>query len=93
MDNMIDEKQLSKLRYFLECYFNVSYDYSELDSIINECREFENEEYIRELKEEIRLILRENDIELIRNFIKKYGMRTMTDDRIIWFINEIMNKI
>jgi len=93
MNNMIDEKQLSKLRYFLECYFNISCDYSELDSIINECRESENEEYIRELKEEVRLILLANDMEFIVNFIKKYGMRTMTDDKSRWLINQIMDKI
>ncbi len=93
MNNMIDEKQLSKLRYFLECYFNVSCDYSELDSIINECRESENEEYIRELKEEIRLILLANDMGFVRIFIKKYGMRTMTDDKSRWLINQIIDKI
>lgn len=34
MSKMIEEEQLGKLKYFFECYFNVSADYSELDTLI-----------------------------------------------------------
>lgn len=44
---MIDEKQWSTLRYFLECYFNVNADYSELDTLIKEYKEIENDEYVK----------------------------------------------
>ena len=91
---MIHEKQLSKLRYFLECYFNVSADYSELDTLIKEYKDIENDEYIKDLKEEISIVLSVDNIEFIRGFIKKYGMRNMkNDDKIIWFLNHIRNNI
>ncbi|MDC2864641.1 hypothetical protein [Bacillus sp. BP-3] len=91
---MIHEKQLSKLRYFLECYFNVSADYSELDTLIKEYKDIENAEYIKDLKEEISIVLSVDNIEFIRGFIKKYGMRNMkSDDKIIWFLNHIKNNI
>lgn len=50
MSKMIEEEQLSKLKYFFECYFNVSADYSELDTLIKEYKEVENEGYIEDLK-------------------------------------------
>lgn len=91
---MIDEKQLSKLRYFLECYFHVSADYSELDTLIKEYKEIEDDEYIKDLKEEISTVLLVDNIEFIRDFIKKYGMRNMkNDDKVIWFLNHIKNNI
>lgn len=91
---MIDEKQLNKLRYFLECYFNVSADYSELDSLIKEYKKIENREYIEDLKEEIKLALLPNNIEFLRGFIKKYGMRNIkNDDKIIWLLNNIRDNI
>lgn len=90
---MIKENDLDKFRYFLECYFNVSCDYSELDSIIKEYKEFENKEYILKLKQEVKLILSNKDLEFAQNFIKKYGMRTMTSEKIVWFMNEIINKV
>ncbi|MDS0527710.1 hypothetical protein NNC19_18635 [Clostridium sp. SHJSY1] len=91
---MIDEKQLNKFRYFLECYLNVSADYSELDTLIKEYKEIENEEYIKELKEEIKLLLSVNNIEFVRCFIRKYGMRNIkNDDKIIWILSYIRDNL
>ncbi|HDR4570982.1 contact-dependent growth inhibition system immunity protein [Bacillus cytotoxicus] len=91
---MINEEQLSNLRYFLECYFNVSADYSELDALIKEYKEIESDEYIKNLKEEINLVLSADNIEFIRSFIKKYGMRnTKSADKFIWFLSHIRNHV
>lgn len=91
---MIEESRLNKLKYFFECYLNVSADYSDLDALVKEFREIENEEYIKELKEEIELLLPINDIEFIRNFIRKYGMRDIeNDNKIKWILNYIRENI
>lgn len=91
---IIDEKQLNKLRYFLEGYLNVSADYSELDTLIKEYKEIENKEYIKDLKEEINLVLSANNIEFVRDFIRKYGMRNIKkDDKIIWLLNHIKDNV
>ncbi|PJI10021.1 hypothetical protein CUB90_20050 [Clostridium sp. CT7] len=91
---MIDEKQLCTLKYFFECYFNVSTNYSELDKLIKEYKKIESEKYVKDLKEEIRLVLSINNIEFIRDFIKKYGMRNIKDDsKIKLILNRIMNNI
>lgn len=93
MSKMIEEEQLSKLKYFFECYFNVSADYSELDTLIKEYKEVENEGYIEDLKNEINLILSINNLEFIRNFIRKYGMRNIKDDKILWLLNHIKSDL
>ncbi|URZ05800.1 contact-dependent growth inhibition system immunity protein [Clostridium felsineum] len=93
MKEIINENQLINLRYFFECYFNVSANYSELDMIVTEYKENESKEYIEGLKSEIELILKINDIELMNNFIKKYAMRNMKYNKIIELLHHIKNNI
>lgn len=92
MDKMIKAKDLSKLIYFFECYFNISADYLELDELIDEYKQTESREFVDDLKGEITLLLSINDIKYIRDFIKKYGMRNIQDDKkIISILNHIKN--
>lgn len=86
---MDDNLKLDTLRYFLECYFNVSADYAELEELIAEFKIIEKDALTKQLIAEVSII-QQNKVYL-RGFIKKYGMRNMNNQRLEWFISSLIN--
>lgn len=87
------ELNLGSFKYFLECYFNVSANYDELKKNVRDFKDNENIESYRKLKEELKYILELGDWGAIQEFIKKYGMRRMNEDKIKWLIKTILNTL
>lgn len=82
----MNEMDFPKMKYFLECYFNPSAEYSQLESLVREFKLSETAENWTAFKNEIIVITQKNDFESIRNYVRKHGMRTMDDARIQWFL-------
>jgi len=91
----INDVRLNKFKYFLECYFNPSADYSELDSLIEDFSKSEIEDTIVGFQEELKYIksLEEQEYFEIKEFIRKYGMRNMPIEKVKWFIEYLNDKI
>jgi len=90
---MLNEKEYPKLKYFLECYFNVSADYIDLESLVDEYKAIESKAYIEEFKIEIKKLKKFSGMQEIRFFIKKHGMRSMADEKLKLFIDYLDKNI
>ncbi|MGF7048370.1 hypothetical protein J2T13_002878 [Paenibacillus sp. DS2015] len=90
---MNDELNLETFEYFLECYFNVSANYDELDKITSDFNSFENLKYRQKLKVELELILQLKNLDNVQEFVKKYGMRKMNEEKLKWLIQCILDNL
>jgi len=88
-----DELSNETFKYFLECYFNVSANYDELDKLINDFNSSENLKYRQKLKSELEQILHLDDWDLVQRFVKKYGMRKMNEEKLKWLIQRIIDNL
>ena len=84
-----DELKLETFKYFLECYFNASVNYDELTDQIKHFNSFENTKYHQKLRDELNLIEQLNNWEHVQEFVKRYGMRKMNEERLKWLIHSI----
>lgn len=89
----LDESSLENFKYFLECYFNQSFDYSELKKLVNEFKNSEPNMYVKQLKKELQLISDSNDWNFIEEFVKKYGMRELDKGKLKSMIKTMNNII
>ena len=90
---MNEELNLNTFKYFLECYFNVSADYDELEKIINDFNSFENIKYRKKLLAELEQILQQEDWDIVQGFVKKHGMRKMNEEKLKWLIKVILDNL
>lgn len=90
---MKEELNFETLKYFLECYFNVSANDDELDKTLNDFNLYENAKYRKKLKEELKLILQLENWGIVQEVIKKYGMRKMNEEKVKWFIHYVYENL
>ena len=90
---MNGESRTETFKYFLECYFNVSANYDELDKLINDFNSSENLIYRQNLKSELEQILNLGDWDQVQKFVKKYGMRKINEEKLKWMIQRILDKL
>lgn len=79
-------------KYFLECYFNPSANYDELDKLIVDFNSFENVGYRKKLHSEL-LVLQLEEFSIMQEFVRKYGMRKMDDEKLKWLIQRMLDKL
>lgn len=84
---------MQMFKYFLECYFNVSEDYKDLDKIIQDFIFSEKKCYQDDLSKELSNVLLEKKYNESQQYIKKYGMRTMSIEKTEVFIRYLCNKL
>lgn len=90
---MNKELNFETFKYFLECYFNVSANYDELNKIINDFNSFENTKCRNKLRAELKLILQLEDWDFVQGFVKKYGMRKMNEEKLKWLIQSVLDNL
>ncbi len=67
------------LKYFIECYFNWSMDYVDLNQLAAECLKIENEKHILPFKKEIeKLQTLSNSSEMVKEMVYNYGNRILS---------------
>ena len=67
------------LKYFIECYFNWSMDYVDLNQMAAEYLKIENEKHILPFKKEIeKLQTLSNSSEMVKEMVYKYGNRVLS---------------
>ncbi|WP_163580888.1 hypothetical protein [Gracilibacillus saliphilus] len=90
---MNEELNLETFKYFLECYFNVSANYNELNKIVNDFNLFENVKYRQKLLAELEIILELENWNIVQEVVKKYGMRKMDERKVKWLIQVIVGNL
>lgn len=81
------------LIYFLECYFNVSANYDELEQLIQEYKNSETDKNRTILISELQSIQRLGEWDTVHELVRKYGMRNMSIDKLRWFINTLQQNL
>lgn len=80
-------------RYFLECYFNVSADYDELEKLVQEFQMTEKGKYSKLLIDELGGIQKNNNWDLLQDFVRKHGMRNMNQNKLKWLVQSILDNL
>ena len=81
------------LKYFIECYFNWSMDYTDLEQLVSDYLEIENDNYISLLKEEIqKLQTLSNSSEIVKEMTYDYGSRVLSLEKSIEMLNILIKK-
>jgi hypothetical protein len=73
----------------LTCYFNQSFDFVELKELVREFRT-EPEEIKEKLLKELNELISTGDWEHVRNYIEKYGSRSVDNDKAKWIVETII---
>lgn len=86
------ESKLEIFKYFLECYFNESENYEGLEELVNVFNE-EQIDYRIRLYKELTYILNAVHIDYAQDFIRIYGKRKMSKDKVYWLIELIQENV
>ncbi|QPA30596.1 contact-dependent growth inhibition system immunity protein [Thermaerobacillus caldiproteolyticus] len=90
---MNEDLKYDTFRYFLECYFNQSANYEELETLVKEFNLTEESKYRQKLQQELEQILQLDNWDDIREFVRKHAMRKMNSDRLAWFTRTILHNL
>jgi hypothetical protein len=88
-----EDLKYDTFKYFLECYFNPSANYEELETLVKEFRLTEESKYRQKLQQELEQILQLDHWDDIQEFVRKHAMRKMNSDRLTWFIRTILHNL
>ena len=81
------------LKYFIECYFNWSMDYTDLERLASDYLKIENDNYISLLKEEIKkLHTLSNSSEIVKEMTYDYGSRVLSLEKSTEMLNILIKK-
>ncbi|MDF2904358.1 MAG: hypothetical protein K0S25_1996 [Bacillus sp. (in: firmicutes)] len=82
--------KLETLKYFLECYFNMSANYDELESLINDFVSGEQRSYSLQLLKELQWVTANGHWDLLSKYVYKYGERNMNKQKLQWFADTLL---
>jgi hypothetical protein len=83
---------MEMIRYFFECYFNESFDFDELEDLINKYKKVELDVYKTKIVQELHQIIQINGYKVAAKIIKKYGGRIIPLDITEKLIKYLYNK-
>lgn len=76
----------------MECYFNESANYEDLEELVNVFNE-EDIDYRIRLDKELTYILNEDHVDYAQEFIRNHGKRKMSKDKVYWFIELVQENV
>ena len=81
------------LKYFIECYFNWSMDYIDLDQLAMDYLKIENDKHILFFKKEIeKLQTLSNSSEMVKDMIYNYGNRVLSLEKSKGMLDVLIRK-
>jgi hypothetical protein len=87
------EDKLETLKYFLQCYFNMSANYNELELLISDFVLGEQHSHSLQLLKELQWITAYNNWDLLSKYVYKYGERNMNKQKLQWFVDTLLKKL
>ncbi|MCC9022711.1 contact-dependent growth inhibition system immunity protein [Bacillus nakamurai] len=85
--------ECENFKYFIECYFNWSMDFSDLDQLIDDYKKRENSTYIEGLTKELKEINEKRNWNEIRDFIYLHGNRVLNNDKTESMVTLLLTKL
>ncbi|WP_157202927.1 contact-dependent growth inhibition system immunity protein [Calidithermus chliarophilus] len=89
----MNETHFPFFKYFLEGYFHAGEDYEDLGEICQRYALYENQQYRKGLLGEATTLLKSKQWGEIGTFIKKYGERNMSPERIESLLRTLIKHI
>lgn len=89
----MNEAHFPFFKYFLEGYFHAGEDYEDLDEICQRYASYENQQYRRGLLGEATALLNSKQWDEISAFVKRYGERNMSPERIESLLGTLIKHI
>jgi hypothetical protein len=86
-------EKLETIKYFLECYFNMSVDYKDLESLIDKFVSQENIKYSNQLLQELEWVIDRKKWDKLHEIVMEYGMRDLPNDVLHSFVNVLLKRI
>ena len=83
---------MEMLKYFMECYFNQTFYFEDLDYLIQDFKKSELDKYYLELIRELYQIIQTKNYALASRVMKKYGDRILNLDETEKFINFLYDR-
>lgn len=84
---------MKMLEYFMSCYFNMGFDYEDLDFLIDNFKTTETKDYFKNFIIELSSIMRSNDYKKASEYIDKYGDRTFSLNCTKIFIKYLYDRL
>ncbi|MFJ5965269.1 hypothetical protein [Bacillus sp. NPDC093026] len=88
---MNEEFTLDKFKYFLECYFNLSMDYSDITTLAEEYRKDESDLNIKKFLYELHEIKNKDQWNAANIVIREHGMRNLNQEQIKQMVDSLIN--
>lgn len=88
----LDINQFSTIGYFIQCYFNWSVDYLELEDVIEEFLMKENSETIRAFRKEIVIMYELKNPDLFRVVSYRLGDRGISTKKALYVMEMLYTK-
>lgn len=82
---------MDKIKYFFECYFNVSADYADIESLISEYISIESVEYVKDIKKELNDVRVKNDWKEFIDVAYSAGGRLIALDKCEVFVIKLID--
>lgn len=90
---MLNDDKYAVFKYLLECYFNCSFNYDELYTVIGEFNKDESQLKRLKFRNELQSIMANGKLIETGDFVRKYGMRRMPVKKVKWFVNYLLEHI
>ncbi|MFN2747257.1 hypothetical protein ACINLE_18920 [Bacillus sp. z60-18] len=87
---MSKEFTLEKFKYFLECYFNPSMDFSDIRDLAEDYRKDESDNNIKMFLYELHEIKNNEQWNAANNFIREHGMRNLNQKQIKQMVDTLI---
>jgi hypothetical protein len=71
-----------RFRYFLDCYFNISFDFADLEKLAMDFKTTESQESVNRFLNELYIIRETGDWGTVQKFVRDHGMRNLSVERL-----------
>ena len=81
---------LDRFKYFLECYFNIDANYSDLERLAEEYKALEPQESVDMLIDELQKIVALGDWDFVNSFVKEHALRNSSHEKLRAIVNTLI---
>lgn len=75
-------QDLENLQHFLECYFNISFNYADLQHLARQYKSTEQPIHVDQFVKELQNIKQAGNWEQLQVFVREHGMRYLATEKI-----------
>ena len=86
-------QDFENLQHFLECYFNISFDYADLQQLARQYKSTEQPTHVDQFVKELQKIKQAGNWEQLQVFVREHGMRYLATDKIEKMVDLLLHEL